>query len=453
MSLDVANAILAKMNKQKTNYICNSCNFENSKWLGCCPECNAWSSFEEQKNSALKKESKFFLEPKLLNQDIVSPKRILTNINEWDRVLGGGIVPGSLSILTGDPGVGKSTLLLQVANILSKKYKVIYVSSEESLDQLQIRAKRIKCDENSLKFIDSSNLNAIINTLKNIDLELIILDSIQNCCIQNGNFGSAGQLREVTFNLMQFCKEENKAMIATGHVTKDGIIAGPRTIEHLVDTVLYLQTDDKNQIRILRSVKNRFGSVNEIGFFEMNSDGLQEVTNFSQQLINEASNAIGSMLVSSFEGSRPIIVELQALIIPTNYGVAQRVISGIEHKQVILIAAILEKYLHIKLSSMDIFFKVSGGIKLKEQTTDLAIALSLLSSYFQKPLPEKSLALGEISLTGQIKPVSQAQAHIKEGSTFGIEKFFLSKAQNIEKTSQNISFFTSVYDLLKLFPE
>jgi DNA repair protein RadA/Sms len=442
------------MSKAKQSFICASCNYNSPKWIGCCPECQSWSSFAEQDvKNFIKYNHHKKVELKSLSDQITVPERLKSNVLEWDRVLGGGIVPGSLTILTGDPGVGKSTLLLQIANTLSKFYNIVYVSSEESLDQIQIRAQRIGCVENNLKFLDNSDLNTILGTIKNSDINVIILDSIQNCCLENGNFGSAAQLRDVTFELMKFAKEENKAIIATGHVTKDGIIAGPRTIEHLVDTVLYLQTDDKNQTRILRSVKNRFGSVNEIGFFEMNCDGLKEVRNYSQQLVADASNAVGSILVSSFEGSRPIIVELQALIIPSSFGMPQRVITGIEHKQVILIAAILEKYLHVKFSANDIFFKVSGGIKLKEQTTDLAIALSLLSSYFQKPLSPKSLALGEISLTGQIKPISQAQAHVKEGRIFGIEKFFLANTQKIEEPKKDCYFFSSVYELLRLFPE
>ena len=442
------------MSKTKQNFICSVCSFCSPRWIGSCPECQSWSTFcEKEIVNFTKTNLNRTVTLKSLSDKINLPERLKSNVLEWDRVLGGGIVPGSLSILTGDPGVGKSTLLLQIANTLSKFHSVVYVSSEESLDQIQLRAQRIGCQNSDLKFLDNSDLGIIIATIKTTDTAVIILDSIQNCCIENGNFGSISQLRDVTFELMKFAKQENRAIIATGHVTKDGIIAGPRTIEHLVDTVLYLQTDDKNQIRILRSVKNRFGSVNEIGFFEMNCDGLKEVRNFSQQLVADASNAIGSILVSSFEGSRPIIVELQALIIPSNFGIPQRVITGIEHKQVILIAAILEKYLHVRFSTNDIFFKVSGGIKLKEQTTDLAIALSLLSSYFQKPLPPKSLALGEISLTGQIKPISQAQAHVKEGRTFGIEKFFLAVSQKIEENKKDCVFLSSVYDLLKLFPE
>ena len=441
------------MSKLKQNFVCKNCRFNSPKWLGCCPECDTWSSFEEKVENTLLKNCNTTVTLKTLKDKINIPERLKSNISEWDRVLGGGIVPGSLSILTGDPGVGKSTLLLQIANILSSLHEVVYISSEESLDQIQLRAQRIGCQDSNLKFLDNSDLQTILSTIKSSPATIIILDSIQNCCMQNGNFGSASQLRDVTFELMKFAKQENVAIIATGHVTKDGIIAGPRTIEHLVDTVLYLQTDDKNQTRILRSVKNRFGSVNEIGFFEMSSDGLKEVSNFSQQLVSEASNSTGSVLVSSFEGSRPIIVELQALIVPSSFGMPQRVITGIDHKQVILIAAILEKYLHVKFSAQDIFFKVSGGIKLKEQTTDLAIALSLLSSYFQKSLPAKSLALGEISLTGQIKPISQAQGHVKEGRTFGIEKFFLASSQKIEEPKKDCTFLSSVYELLKLFPE
>ncbi|OQA32529.1 MAG: hypothetical protein BWY54_01045 [Candidatus Dependentiae bacterium ADurb.Bin331] len=364
-------------------------------------------------------------------------------------------MPGSFLILTGDPGIGKSTLLLQIAHDLAGKHRVIYISSEESLEQIRLRAERLGCLTNTLLCSDQAQLESIIALCEEHKPEIIIIDSIQNCYSSESQVlpGSIGQLRESGFRLMRLAKEHNCAVILTGHITKEGTIAGPKMLEHMVDAVFYLQGEDRWQTRILRGVKNRFGAIGELGFFEMHEAGLQEVPNINKYLLEEATYSPGSALISYLEGSRPLLIELQALIVPTKFGIPQRVVSGVDPKQVILMAAILEKYLHIKLNTFDIFFKVSGGFKIKESGSDLGIALALLSSYFQKPLPEKSIILGEINLTGQIKPINQISMHLHEAHKFGIKTLIVAHNQKIDKHFSTIIRMQSVYQLLELFDD
>lgn len=445
------------MAKQKIEFNCANCGYRPPKWVGCCPSCNQWDTIGEIK--PLQVNSAFSFRKTESNvttlRDVVVEKqqRMLSGFDEWDRVLGGGIMNGSFLILTGDPGIGKSTLLLQIVHALAEKNRVLYISSEESLEQVKLRAERLECLKNSFMCSDQAQLESIVTLAEEYKPELIVIDSIQNCYSSDTQVipGSIGQLRESGFKLMRLAKENNIAIILTGHITKEGTIAGPKMLEHMVDGVFYLQGEDRWQTRILRSVKNRFGAIGELGFFEMQEQGLSEVANINQHLLQEASYSPGSALISSIEGSRPLLLELQALIVPSKFGIPQRVISGLDQKQVILIAAILEKYLHIALSDNDIFFKVSGGLKIKDSGTDLGIALALLSGYFQKPLPEKSIALAEINLTGQIKPINQIGLHINEVQKFGINQFFVSHQQKVDKISSKVRRFSSVYQLLELF--
>jgi DNA repair protein RadA/Sms len=344
-------------------------------------------------------------------------------------------------------------LLLQVCNQLAQHQRVFYFSTEESLQQVKLRAERLGCLNATLLFSDAADLATIIATAQAEKPDILIIDSIQNCYISGSQTlpGSVGQLRESTFQLMRLAKEHTITIILTGHITKDGVIAGPKTLEHMVDAVFYLQGEDRWQTRVLRAVKNRFGTINELGFFEMKEEGLREVANINEHLLSEISNSPGSVLVSVMEGSRPLLLELQALTIESKLAMPQRVISGVDHKQVMLIAAILQKYLHIKLNTHDIFFKISGSFKVKSSAIDLGIALALLSSYFQQPLPEKSIALGEISLTGQVKPINQINQFVREASTFGIERLMIAKNQKIEHKIAATRRFHNVYELLSLF--
>ena len=440
-----------KINKQ--HYKCNNCGRQELKWLGCCPECKEWNSFIEIAEQTKKQTSQKVTNlQNIKNIQVSNQKRLLANINEWDRVVGGGIVPGSFLVVTGDPGIGKSTLLLQISNNLAKNYTVFYFSCEESLGQVKLRAQRLNCTSENLLFSEEINLGSIIQTTEQQKPSLIIIDSIQSCYTDNTQTlpGSIGQLREAAYELMRLSKENNIAIIASGHITKDGTMAGPKTLEHMVDGVFYLQGEDRWNTRVLRSVKNRFGAVDEVGFFQMSQNGLTEVANINAYILDEITCSPGSALIGSVQGSRPLLLELQSLIVPSKFGIPQRVITGLDHKQVVLIAAILEKYLHIKFSSHDIFFKVSGGFKAQESSSDLGTALALLSSYFQKPLPEKSIALGEISLTGQIKPINYIDLHIKEAKKFGLKTILTAKNQKIE-SSISIKKFSHVYQLLELF--
>lgn len=430
---------------------------QTAKWFGCCPQCKSWNTLLESREN-LKRIGKISLRGKPVEMRSLaeiankSTQRMLSGIHEWDRVAGGGIVKGAFMILTGDPGVGKSTLLMQVANQLSKQYKLFYFSSEESLDQVKLRAERLLCLSDKMFFSDEADIDRIIATAEINKPVVLIVDSIQNCYNTESTTlpGSIGQLKESTFKLMRLAKEKNIAVILSGHITKDGAMAGPKTLEHIVDTVFYLQGEDKWQTRVLRTVKNRFGTTHELGFFQMKKTGLEEIPDVSKEFVDGITETPGSILVSYTEGSRPLILELQALTISSKYGIPQRVVTGIDQKQVVLIAAILEKYLKVKLNAQDIFFKVSGGLKIKGNSSDLAIALALLSSFFQKPI-QKTLALGEISLTGQIKPTNHVDLHLKEAKKFGINRAFLSKNQKHKNFGCSIEKFAHVQDLIEIF--
>lgn len=449
------------MAKPSSCFTCTQCSYQTRKWLGCCPECNQWDTFQEQaaplsSNKARKNGATLIAPLTMVHLDMVTAmphNRMASTIKEWDRVTGGGIVPGSFIILAGDPGIGKSTLLLQIAHRLAQQHAVLYFSSEESLEQVKLRAQRLQCAAPQLLFSDQANLEEIIATAKHLKPDLIIIDSIQNCYATESNAlpGSINQLKESAFHLMRLAKENTIAVLLSGHITKDGMMAGPKTLEHMVDTVLYLQGEDRWQTRVLRALKNRFGTINELGFFEMQEHGLQEMPNINQQLLEEIAHSPGSVLISYIEGTRPLLVELQALTIPTKFNMPQRLITGVDPKQVILIAAILEKYLKIKLNGHDIFFRVSGGFKLKESASDLGIALALLSSYFQQTLPEKSIALAEISLTGHIKPINHINTHLNEAEKFGIKHVFIARNQKTENTACTVQRFNHIYELLSLF--
>jgi DNA repair protein RadA/Sms len=447
------------MVKHAALFYCTNCDYRPPKWLGCCPECQEWGSIMEEQPLPGKSGKKYqrtisltSLEEITLNPEI----RMISGLTEWDRVMGGGIVPGSFFIVTGDPGIGKSTLLLQVGHALAAHKTVLYFSSEESLQQVKLRARRLNCDHNSMLFSDHAQLDAIADACAQYKPDLVIIDSIQNCFSTQTQLvpGTIGQLREAAFILMRLAKEHKIAIIVTGHITKEGVVAGPKMLEHMVDAVFYLQGEERWQMRILRSVKNRFGSINELGFFSMEADGLHQIPNINQHLINDLSYAPGSALISSLEGSRPLLLELQALTVPSKFGIPQRIISGVDQKQVALIAAILEKYLQIKLSTHDIFFKISGNFKIKESSADLGIALALLSSYLQKTLPEKSIALAEINLTGAIKPINQISIHLNETINFGLKTCFVAHNQAVEpRGSLALKRLRNVYELLTLFPE
>lgn len=455
----VTNSIDKMAKKQSATYTCTSCQYQSLKWIGCCPECSEWNTFSLEKEiiptHSLQPQIGRSLQMHTLTTVAQKPtERLKTGIQEWDRVTGGGIVPGAFIMLTGDPGIGKSTLLLQIGNSIATQGSVYYFSSEESLEQVKSRADRINAAHNNMLFSDQAHLDDIIATCMRNKPQLVIIDSLQNCATASPDHlpGSSNSVKEIAFKLMRLAKEHGIAIILSGHITKDGMMAGPKMVEHMVDAVFYLQGEDRWQTRILRSVKNRFGAVHEIGLFEMSENGLQELSTLHQEFLMEATKHPGSALISTLEGTRPLIIEVQALTVPTKFGNPQRVITGFDHNHVIIIAAILEKYLGIKLSGHDIFFKISGGLKVKGHGADLGIALALLSSYFQQPLPHQSLALGEISLTGQIKPINHASIHLSEASKLGIQQILLSNNQKLDTACKTIRF-NHLYELLTLFKD
>jgi len=445
------------MAKKGALYECQECSYQTIKWLGCCPDCQAFNSIKLVAAQPLSSQVlSTTVAPAVLTElqevTVTPTSRMTTGIGEWDRVTGGGIVPGSFSVLTGDPGIGKSTLLLQIAQRLSEQQKLFYFSSEESLEQVTARAHRLHIVTQKILLSDNPNIEALIGACIFEKPAVVIIDSLQNCYLSESpaQSGSIGQLKEIAFKLMRMAKEHNIAVIASSHITKEGVMAGPKTLEHLVDAVFYLQGEDRWQTRVLRSVKNRFGAASELGFFAMEEEGLKEMSNINEHLLEELSYSPGSVLISFIEGSRPLLIELQALVLQSKYGIPQRVVSGIDHTQVVLIAAILEKYLQISFGAQDIFFKISGSFKIKSASADLGIALALLSSYFQKPLPEKSVALGEVSLTGQIKPINQMSIHAAEAEKFGLTRLILPQNQKVDSSCKVLKF-SHVYELVSLF--
>lgn len=451
------------MAKPKANYLCSACGATTSKWSGCCLSCKAWNTLDEQAAApaptpGVASSSARPVTTRSLDElpAASTAPRLSSGIKEWDRVMGGGLMAGAFVIVTGDPGIGKSTLLLQVGDALAQKHTVYYFSSEESGSQIKQRAERLGVGSHkNFRFSDCAELSTIIATAQHDKPAVLILDSIQNCYLSEEKSslpGSVSHLKYAGFALMQLAKQHGITVIVTGHITKEGQMAGPKLLEHIVDGVFYLQGEDRWHVRMLRAVKNRFGTVDELGFFEMGNTGMQPLANINAHLLSQISHAPGAALTCSLEGTRPLLLELQALCVDTKFSMPQRVVTGVDPKRVLLIAAILEKYLHTSLSGVDIFFKVSGGCTIKESASDLAIALALLSSFFQHPLPNKSLALGEISLTGQIKPVSYCEPRLREAATFGLTTFFIAHEQQKVPSNGTVHRLKSVYELLKLFP-
>lgn len=425
------------MAKAKTVFFCSECGHESSKWLGQCPACKSWNTFVEEKQSVTKKGGakprRASASPMNMSEvSIKSEERIPTGIGELDRVLGGGIVTGSLSLVGGDPGIGKSTLLLQVCrNLVNAKRKVLYVSGEESAHQIKMRAERIGAFEDELLLFCETILEEILEGIRKVRPEFVVIDSIQTMFSEEltAAAGSVSQVREVTAQMMRIAKEENIAVFIVGHVTKEGVVAGPRTLEHMVDTVLYFEGEREAAYRILRGVKNRFGSTNEIGVFEMCADGLTEVENPSKMMLNgRPVDASGSVVVCSLEGTRPILIEIQALISPTSFQMPRRTAVGIDYNRVNLLMAVLEKKVGLQLGGCDAYVNLAGGMRLVEPAIDLGIILAIASSYKNIPLPEDTIIFGEVGLVGEVRRVSQGDQRIKEAEKLGFKTCILPKA-------------------------
>ena len=423
------------MGKDKTIFVCSSCGYESAKWLGKCPACNEWNSFyeekiiKENKNSAEK--GKKNATPKMLKEVEGKEKvRTSTGIGELNRVLGGGLVRGSLVLLGGEPGIGKSTLILQLCNKMSGEGKVLYVSGEESAEQIKIRADRLNINED-IMFLGETDIDLIQENILQMCPKLVIIDSIQTMYSEDisSAAGTVSQVREITSRIMRVCKSNDITTIIIGHVTKEGNIAGPRVLEHMVDTVLYLEGERYFSYRILRSVKNRFGSTNEVGMFEMQNEGMVEIANPSSILISEREdNPAGSIVVASMEGTRPLLIELQALTTPTVFGMPRRTANGIDYNRLTLLVAVLEKKAGLNLSSQDIYLNVVSGIRLIEPAVDLGIVLVCASSFKNYSIPKDTLAIGEVGLTGEVRAVNLIDKRLKEAEKLGFKTCIIPKS-------------------------
>ena len=433
------------MADRKIIFRCQQCGHMSPKWMGRCPDCQTWHSLVEE--VVFKKSEKDGLGSTRRNQpvpmaDIPSETdtRILTGIAEWDRVLGGGLIPGSLVLVAGDPGIGKSTLLLQSLARMAEERQVLYVSGEESPQQLKLRAMRLKVDSPNLYVFSETSIEAVMEAIEKRPVDILAIDSIQTMYTRLLDVapGSISQVRECSSRLMRLAKERNVSTFIIGHVTKEGSIAGPRALEHLVDTVLYLEGDRTHAFRLLRAVKNRFGSTNEVGVFEMKEAGLEEVPNPSQLLLAERPKGVsGSVVACSVEGTRPILVELQALVSATGWMQPRRTSMGVDTNRLSLLLAVLEKKLGFNFAQQDVFVNVAGGVRLVEPAADLAMTTALMSTYLDKPLPADLVVWGEVGLAGEVRGVGHSVLRAAEASKLGFAACLLPKS-NVEQLSQEM---------------
>lgn len=436
------------MAKAKTVFFCKECGQESPKWLGQCPGCKAWDSFVEEpvvkspgpagrQSSAVRGKAQPVT---LSNIEIDNEARTSTRMEEFDRVLGGGIVTASLVLVGGDPGIGKSTLLLQMCKTLAENgMKVLYISGEESPVQIKLRAERLGATGSSMLLMSETSLDVIEETVTEHKPDLVIIDSIQTMYREDisASPGSVSQVRETTGSLLRLGKSLGITIFIVGHVTKEGVVAGPRVLEHMVDTVLYFEGDNQGSYRILRAVKNRFGSTNEIGVFEMCREGLKEVRNPSQFLLEGAPQGEpGSVITCAMEGTRPLLTEVQALVCQTSFNIPRRTSVGIDYNRVNLLLAVLEKRAGAKLSFCDAYVNAAGGMRISEPSIDLAIVLAILSSYNNKPLPEKTIVFGEVGLSGEVRGVSMAESRVSEAVRLGMNTVILPKV-NLKSIKRN----------------
>lgn len=417
------------MAKSKSVYVCSECGYQSPKWLGKCPSCNQWNTMEEEiENTSSKPLSKSSSVSKVMALDEITTdveKRISTGINEFDRVLGGGIVYGSLILLSGDPGIGKSTILLQICQYLGKNSKVLYVSGEESANQIKMRANRLNVTTDNLYILTQTYVSEIVDAIKSNKPDIVIIDSIQTMVYEEigSSAGSVTQVRECTNIFMHTAKGLGIPIIIVGHVNKDGAIAGPKVLEHIVDTVLYFEGEKNYSYRILRGVKNRFGSTNEIGVFEMTGEGLKEVLNPSLMMISgRPKNTSGTCVACVMEGSRPILAEVQGLVCATGFGTPRRMSTGFDYNRMNMLLAVLEKRCGYYFNNMDAYINVIGGLRLDEPAADLTVSLALVSSLKEKAVGDKVLAFGEVGLAGEIRAVSHCEQRVQEAYRLGFEK-------------------------------
>lgn len=436
------------MAKPVTKYVCQSCGYSSLRWLGKCPECSSWSSFVEEivytDKRKLSSKTRDIVDLKITNLtkisdiDVREDKRTVTGIMELDRVLGGGIVAGSVILVGGDPGIGKSTLMMQLADKIKDKI-ILYVSGEESQKQIKLRCERLGFAHDDFYVLPETSLEIIAAVIDKLKPDVVIIDSIQTIYRNEleSSPGSVSQLRESTAAIIQIAKAKNISFFLIGHITKEGVIAGPKVLEHMVDTVLQFEGERTHAYRVLRAIKNRFGSTNEIGIFEMTGTGLLEVKNPSEVFLSQRSKGnSGSSVSASMEGTRPILIEVQALVSSSGYSVPQRTATGFDYKRLAILIAVLEKKIGIHLSKFDVFLNIAGGIKIDEPSIDLAAAMSICSSFKDTPLESDMLILGELGLSGEIRAISFADRRIKEAVKLGFKKVVIPKS-NLKNFKQN----------------
>jgi DNA repair protein RadA/Sms len=436
--------------KAKIIYTCQKCNAQFPKWVGQCTECKAWNSLVEETYTCSTNENSRFSGYAPLNETKITPlvnidlnktPRIQTDITELDRVLGGGLVIGSVTLVGGDPGIGKSTLLLQTLSNLSKTNSVVYVTGEESPQQIAMRAYRLGLSQTNLHLLTETNVERIISHLQKAKPKIIVIDSIQTIytdCLQSAP-GGIGQVRESAAQLVRFAKQTGTALFIVGHVTKEGALAGPRVLEHMVDSVLYFEGEHDHRYRIIRAVKNRFGAINEIGVFAMTDKGLREVNNPSAIFLSrEEKSTAGSVVMATWEGSRPLLVEVQALVDASFLTNPRRITVGLEQNRLSMLLAVLHRHAGIKTYNQDVFVNIVGGVKVTETAADLASLLAVVSSLCNKPLPSDLITFGEIGLSGEIRPVQNGQERLKEAAKHGFKRAIIPKANVLKKIHHNI---------------
>ena len=455
------------MKKEKVVFVCKECGYESIKWLGRCPECGSWNSFVEFKPTQVSKSSTLSEAVKLSSLETEEREnRIVTNISEFDRLLGGGVVMGSVVLIGGEPGVGKSTLMLQIAqkicsqkNIDGQNYKVLYVSGEESVQQVKFRAQRLQINNENIYILAETNLENIIKVVEEISPDVLIIDSIQTIYSDfiAATQGSVSQIRGITAEIVKLAKTKNITVFILGHITKEGDIAGPKLLEHMVDTVLYFETETTQNFKILRVYKNRFGSTSELGIFEMTSTGLKEIPNLSDFFVHHGEDLIGTVTTCIIEGTRPILTQVQALLTKSYFPQPRRVVTGVDYNRAMLLISVLEKYTGISLIYEDVYLNIVSGLKTKETVIDLPIIVAIYSSHKNIVVDSKSVYMGEVGLTGEIRPISFINERINEIVKLGYKKIFLpyENKKNIDEKLLNnksveINFVKSVKEIEKI---
>ncbi len=445
------------MGRLSPHFVCQKCGFVSLKWMGCCESCGTWNSFVEESDvgTKTKKRGADLHFASLKGENTAPTSRMTSDMPEFDRVLGGGVVPGSVILLGGDPGIGKSTLLLQIATQLAQRFPCAYISGEEGIDQVRLRARRLKANHAPLKLASTTSVHDVIRSIEREHFALVVIDSIQTMAVDtiDAPQGTISQIRAASSELIRIAKKSGVSMFLVGHVTKEGMLAGPRLLEHMVDTVLYFEGEKGHPFRILRAQKNRFGACDEIGVFDMGEAGLQEVKNPSDLFLSQRHQGVaGSAVFAGIEGTRPLLAEVQALVSPSYLPTPRRAVVGWDTARLAMVLAVLESRAGIQVSQKDIYLNVLGGLKLSEPAADVAVACALLSCLFNKPLPLNTVMFGELSLSGEVRPAPRVDARLKEAQKLGFQAALLPDAslKSASSTDMELKPLRHIRDLVAL---